>query len=209
MTAFADDVGALDSFITEKLGPLPSRPLGWPDEIEAALLDAVFSIQARYGNETSGVRAVVKRWRTRLGAPEAADDLDVLAATTPEDLAKTVQNASQTSGRLKAAIVIDAAKALSNAGLKHASDFDGSSEQKRAYLSVKGCGPVTWSYFGMLLGKPDVKADTWIVRFVSKALDRQVSPPEAHDLVVQAAAERGVDATQLDHAIWRYARTSV
>ena len=88
----------------------------------------------------------------------------------------------------------------------HANQFDLSQQHKRAYLSVKGCGPVTWSYFGMLLGFPDVKADTWIVRYVSKALGRQTSSTEAQRIVNHVAQQREISATQLDHAIWQYAR---
>lgn len=75
-------------------------PGGWPDQIESALLDAVFSIQARYGGPDSGVRAVVKRWREWRGTP--ADDLRELARQDPEALADIVKNRAKVSGRLKA-----------------------------------------------------------------------------------------------------------
>ena len=52
-------------------------PGGWPGEIEAALIDAVFSIRARYGTGENGVRGVVKRWRDERG--DVLDDLRALA----------------------------------------------------------------------------------------------------------------------------------
>lgn len=105
-------------------------------------------------------------------------------------------------------IVVDAADALANVGLVHAGDFTGRPDQRKAYLSIRGCGPVTWTYFGMLLGEPGVKADTWIVRFVHDALGRSVTSTEAEALVSEAAAELRVSNSQLDHAIWQAARSS-
>lgn len=180
-------------------------PGGWPGQIEAALLDTVYSVRARYGGPDTGVRRVVKRWiHHRDGC---ADDLTVLARQDPNDLARVVGNSAKASRRLKAAIVVDAAGALVDAGLHHADDFTGSTTQRRAYLSVNGCGPITWAYLGMLLGKPGVKADTWIVRFVNAAVAGQVTPKQAEHLVHAAANELSVNATQLDHAIWQAARS--
>jgi len=180
-------------------------PGGWPGQIEAALLDAVYSVRARYGGPDTGVRRVVKRWIMHRDG--SADDLTVLAHQEPADLARIVSNSAKASRRLKAAIVVDAAEALAGAGLHHADDFTGSDSQRRAYLSVTGCGPVTWAYLGMLLGKPGVKTDTWIVRFVSAAVEGQVTPKQAEHLVIGAANKLGVTATQLDHAIWQTARS--
>lgn len=201
------DVDRLLASIDSRVGQaIPEWPGGWPGQIEAALLDAVFSIQARYGGPTTGVRAVVTRWRDHRGGP--IDDLSKLAAADPEDVAGIVHSRARASQRLKAAIVVDAADALANVGLVHAADFTGRPDQRKAYLSVRGCGPVTWTYFGMLLGVPGVKADTWIVRFVQDALGRSVTPTEAEALVSEAAAELRVPDSQLDHAIWQAARSS-
>ena len=66
---------------------------------------------------------------------------------------------------------------------------------------------MTWDYFGMLLGKPGIKAVRWIVRFVSRALDREVSASEARSLFIAAAASAlNATATELDHAVWAYER---
>ena len=79
-------------------------------------------------------------------------------------------------------------------------------EARKAYLSVRGCGPATWSYFRMLLGHDDVKPDIWIQRFVQDKLPNVKSSGEASRLVHSVATRLGVDARELDHAIWRYRR---
>ncbi|MCX2967239.1 hypothetical protein [Gordonia aquimaris] len=203
-----DQVEALDRYVTSTLGDsLPAWPGGWPGEIEAALIDAVFSIQARYGGPQTGVRGVVKRWRDHQARP--LDDLEVLAQVDPAEFIRIVDNSSQASGRPKAAIVVDAARALTDVGVRHARQFRSTPDQKAAYLSVKGCGPVTWSYLGMLLGSPDIKADTWILRFVEKAVGHRVASQEARQLLTAVAAKRDVNATELDHAVWDYARRNL
>jgi hypothetical protein len=103
--------------------------------------------------------------------------------------------------------VIEAAGKLAAVGVRHARQFDDSEQAAMAaYLSVKGCGPVTWAYFRMLLGHDDVKADTWVIRFVGDALPHVRGATET-SLLVQAVAElMNVDQRELDHAIWRYRR---
>ena len=68
--------------LTKKLPPRPWAPWpgGWPYQIELAVLDAVFSIRARYGKSeeeskpATGVRRVLDHWRCHR------------ATTNPDDL---------------------------------------------------------------------------------------------------------------------------
>jgi hypothetical protein len=193
--------------VVQTIGTSPATwPGGWPGEIEAALLDAVFSARARYGSRTkgSGVFGVVTRWREEQGG--RADDLHRLASADEAEL-RRITNNGRLSGRSKAAVVIDAAGALVGAGVVHAEDLPARmSDARAAYLSVKGCGPVTWSYFRMLLGFEDVKPDTWVMRFVRDAAPGVASTEAARELVHEVAALMGVSPTDLDHAIWRYQR---
>ena len=76
---------------------------------------------------------------------------------------------------------------------------------RRAYLSVKGCGPVTWAYLRMLANVDDVKADTWINRFVRDKIP-DATTAQAAALVAAVATEMHVEARRLDHAIWAYRR---
>lgn len=176
---------------------------GWPNEIEAALLDAVLSIRSRYGKKpTTGVRGAVGRYREHRGA--ALDDLAALAAIEPVELQTVLRNRQKTGRVTKAEAIVNAAAAMAAIGVVHAADLDPTSEVHRStYCSVRGLGPVTWRYFTMLLGTPGVKADTWIVRFVADALSRPASSAEAEELVGAAADAREVDRIALDHAIWR------
>jgi hypothetical protein len=90
----------------------------------------------------------------------------------------------------------------SRLGVAHADQLDTmSGEHERAYRSVHGLGKVTWIYFGMNLGRPGVKADTWITRIVEQALGRRASTDESGELVLAAAGRLGLDPTQLDYAI--------
>ena len=114
----------------------------------------------------------------------------------------------QTQDGSPAEIVVEAANALKNVGVRNAADVLEKEEPARvAYRSVKGCGPVTWRYFRMLVGLDDVKPDTWVMRFVQDRLPHIHTTDEAALLIAGAAAELGVEAKQLDHAIWLYRRS--
>lgn len=90
--------------------------------------------------------------------------------------------------------------------MQHAEQLDPVAH-RRSYTSVKGLGEITWSYFCMLLGHQDVKADTWIQRFVHESLGRPTDGKEAQSLVREAATLLHVDARDLGHAIWPYMRS--
>ena len=201
------DVQQLVHFITAELprDTWTPWPGGWPDQIEAALIDAVLSISAQYGSAENGVRGAVARYRIARGT-DRPNDLVKLAEYDPEQL-QIVLNNQKVSGRTKATAVVEAAGNLLAAGVKSAADLDPRNPvHKKAYTCVHGLGPVTWEYFGMLLGKPGIKADRWIVRFVNRALCREVSPSEARSLLIEAAGELKATPTDLDHAVWAYER---
>ncbi|WP_020143923.1 hypothetical protein [Terracoccus sp. 273MFTsu3.1] len=203
----SNDLDVLHDYVVETIGSSPPEwPGGWATEVEAALIDAVFSVRARYGSRKrlTGVYGAVVRWRDSRGEP--ADDLRALAYFDETNL-RTLTNSGKISGRYKAAIVIQAAQALVAVGVVHAEDVSTRlPEARAAYLSVKGCGPVTWSYFRMLLGIDDVKADTWLMRFVQDRLPHVHTTEHASRLVTGVADRMNVSATELDHAIWSYRR---
>lgn len=182
-------------------------PGGWPNQVEAALLDAVLSIRAVYGQSHNGVRGAIYRWQT-ITKRDQVDDLMVLAEWAPSRLADVIGAQTVPGGNLKAQAITEAARRLSDVGLRHASDVDPLAvPQRRAYLGVRGLGPVTWEYFLMLLGRPGVKADTWITRFVHEATGKHYLPDQVRDLVVAASRELDVAPVALDHAIWDYMRS--
>ncbi|KAD3515007.1 hypothetical protein GD627_11900 [Arthrobacter yangruifuii] len=201
------DISTLVEFIQAELPRDLWKPWpgGWPEQIEAALIDAVLSIAAQYGTPENGVRGAVSRYRKAVGT-DRPDDLARLAAYDPDEL-QTVLNDQKVSGRTKASAIIEAAGNLLALGVKTAADLDAHDPaQKRAYTCVHGLGPVTWEYFGMLLGKPGVKADRWILRFVRRGLGRELASAEARSLLHEVADRLDAMPTELDHAIWAYER---
>ena len=212
------EVERLKKAITDTLPePWAEWPGGWPDEVEAALIDAVLSIRANYGSSSStGVRGAVRRYRDEVGGGPL-NDLARLAAYSPAQLESVLKNQQKTSGVSKAQAITEAANALIAAGVTKAEHVS-PEDHRSAYTRVQGLGKVTWEYFTMLLGHPGIKADTWITRWVSDAVgaDRQLTSAHANELLKQAATELGIDAggaerpnlTQLDHAIWKVARTT-
>ncbi len=199
------DVAALLKHIGRALpSTWTAWPGGWPDQVELAPLDAVLSIRSRYGSPTTGVRKRVALYQQHRGA-DRADDLTVLAGIDSRELAALLQTQQRTGGVLKADAIVQAAVRLTEVGVRHAADLDpNSASQKRAYVGVTGLGPVTWQYLLMLVGKPGVKADTWICRFVEEAVGHPVSAHEAEGLVREAAKALNVSPTALDHAIWSH-----
>jgi hypothetical protein len=143
MTAPSADVALVVAAVKTEL---PTRWAqwggGWPNEVEAALIDAVLSIRNRYGKKpTSGVRGSVGRYRTdRDTVP--LDDLDVLAGYSLDRLTAVLDNRQKTGGVPKAQALINAAGVLSTAGIRHAAELNPNSLKHRAaYCSVKGLGP--------------------------------------------------------------------
>lgn len=91
-------------------------------------------------------------------------------------------------------------------GVHRAADVDPVAHRS-AYTGVHGLGWITWEYFTMLLGKPGVKADTWITSSVSTKIGEGVSSKEAHATLIAAGERLQVESlTQLDHVIWNDAR---
>jgi len=201
-------IEVLHRYVLETVGPEPaSWPGGWPDELEAGLIDAVFSVRARYGNRErkTGVFGAVTRWREHRGGP--ANDLRVLAATDSQTL-RAITNNGKVARRYKADVVIDAAAALDKAGIVTAQDFRDSQKAARAaYLSVKGCGPVTWTYLGMLSEVDGIKPDTWLKRFVQDRIPN-ARQEEVTSLLTAVAERMNIEARRLDHAVWAYRRSA-
>lgn len=185
---------------------------GWKGRIGTALVDAVFSIRAKY-TAKDPTRGVIGRLVAFNEArPEAMDDLDALIELGEHELAR-IMGRGVTGGRKKAACVIEAAQNLRalDPPVTTAADLLGADplQVKKAYTSVHGLSWVTCEYFQMLLGKPGVKADTMIVRFVNAALEASGLDPvdarSARELVVQASGVdvRGATLTHFEHALWR------
>ncbi|WP_141236328.1 hypothetical protein [Brevibacterium casei] len=184
---------------------------GWIDEISTALLDAVFSIRARYraADPSRGVSGRVRTFRDVEAG--ARDNLVVLSSLGSVRIGEII-GFGTTGGRPKSEAVIAASDRFIAAGIIHARDFleADAHEMKRTYTSVRGLGWVTFEYFTMLLGVPGVKADTMITRFVNNALiAANIEPVGSHsarEIVVDTFDKSGRNGSlsAFENALWRF-----
>ncbi len=207
----ADTIGDQDSWV--------GYPGGWAGQIELALLDAVFSANARYGKPASGGRAatgvhkVIDNWREVRGV-SPLDSLSALIAAAQdlglENLPDRLDNRQTVPGGAmrKGVAVYEAAVRLAGVGVDHSSDL--ADDQVRgaaleAYTSVPGLGWVTFDYFLSLLGHPTVKADRMVIRFVKAAVGATPTAEDARTLLLASSTALEVeDPRVLDHAVWEY-----
>lgn len=220
MNAPSQDVARVLAHVHATIGEPGSWgkwPGGWPGDIEAALVDAVFSARAVYRSKRGrGIYANVVDWRDARDRRSWA--LDALIA---EIDAAGVSNwackfgnlqvsprrlASAPSGSLKAAAVRQAACVLREHGINEASqiDINNVKDAKLALRSVPGIGYATSNYFLMLLGAPGVKPDRMIHRFLKEATGHAFTDTEAERTTWAAAEQLCVQSHELDHAIWRF-----
>lgn len=185
---------------------------GWPDEVGTALVDAAFSMRARYHSENPGAGVFHRVQKFQSTFPRATDDLEALAALDVNEL-RSIMGSGKSAGRHKAECVLDAAKAFLRLDppVRTAAEVRERDPQliSNTYASVRGLGGITAEYFLMLLGVPGVKADVMIVRFVNAALAAEnlsrVGAKDARELVVQSHGQddHGVGLIAYEHAIWR------
>lgn len=202
-----------------------AEPPGYRSSLALCIIDAIQSTGVRY----SSVVRVVNRYRAARaecgadantdGAPELEASFDAIGGVDPWATRIGTRNRVSThpGAPLKAEAVRDAARVLRKAGIETTEDFRASASEEQhsgtaevAWRSVAGQGSgVTWHYARILAGVPGVKPDRMILRFVSDALQTRpdrITTANAIKLVSDAAAELGVSATALDHAIWRFQR---
>jgi hypothetical protein len=219
MTTPAEDAEKVTAHITSTLGP-PGEwwwPGGWPGDIEAALVDAVFSARAVYRSKNGkGIFANVASWRdgrdrAALSLEGLIGEIDGLGVDGWADHFRNHQHsptrpASAPGGPSKAAAVREAAEALRNQGINTAADVDlGTTEIVQHVLrSIPGIGGTTASYFLMLLGAPGVKADRMVHSFLRDAAGHAFSNTRAENVIKAAAGQLNVQPHVLTHAIWRY-----
>ncbi len=213
------DVQQVAAYIASTVGPpgdWAQWPGGWPGDIEAALIDAVFSARAVYRSKRGrGVHARVVDWRqarerTHFSLESLAAEIDHLgiegwAQQFGNEQVSPGRPTSAPGGASKTAAVREAAAILRNVGISTASDITVESVDaaKGALRSVSGIGYATSNYFLMLLGLPGVKPDRMIHRFLKEATGRGLTNREAERVLIEAAQEFGVPVHELEHAIWR------
>ena len=178
---------------------------GWPNSIATALIDAVYSSQAKYSAMLPRIRNVDKQLDGTLSDLLKWNEADLRALLTNH-------KAGPGSPKViyKSEAVLQAAANLHSLGIDTAEDLrefaeeeSGLGQLKKAVTKVHGIGAVLFDYFLMNLGIPGVKADTHIVSFVSDAIGRAVHPKEARALLIEAHETwEKHSLIAFDHAIW-------
>ena len=167
------DLAKLLEAITNSIGgeqSWPPYPGGHPDEVEAALLDSVFSLMAVYGSANAGPRAVVRRWRDHVGTRPLNSlsglvaDVDRAGGTDAfrvilKHNGIAVPNAKDQP--TKAAAIYGIATTLVAFGIDNAEDVRSKNEEApndlfRAITKERGVADAGATYFLMLLGVPGV-----------------------------------------------------
>lgn len=207
--------------VKRELGPREDwkRPRGYPDSLALCVIDSVFSLRARYSTVENVVGAYRQARATQDGVADTDGTPELLSAIETAggpDRAATLlfRNHGRAPGtkELKASAVANGARALVEVGVSTAEDLrkelavSAEAPSKAGWLSVAGLGPASWAYLGMLTGADGVKGDTWIVRFVSRAVGEHTAPQRASRAVQEAAGILQVPAAVLDHRIWSHER---
>jgi len=187
--------------------------VGWPGDIETAIVDAVFSIRYNYDLLVPRLKSWVVTGRgPRPSGPNLVDlRADITASGGPGGWAKINFTGHFTGGRPKADAIDDAAGALVWRGIKTAADVtqDCVHEFMETLQSIRGIDFATSRYAAMLLGFQEVKPDIQVRRFIKAALDREVHKDAEVVVLLKTAAEAlgAPDVRALDHAVWKYQRT--
>lgn len=204
VTAINDDLGDADSW---------PAPVEFPDSLALCALNSVYSLRAT----SSSAANVLKRYRELRPTAGTDSGPDLLQAMDevggPEAFAQDVlQNASKLPGttRLRTTGIYEGLTRLATADLAVTTaarlrEAAGDGAVKRAWRSVIGFGPLSWSYLLMNAGvDSQTKPDVMVLRFITRALglDREVSPERGRQLLVDAAAELDVRPRMLDRAMW-------
>lgn len=217
------------------LGELPARERRWT-HLSLCVLDAVFSIGARYPSTTRVVRAYAQlaelphtlEQAERVAAGHFAATEEPVSALRdridragPDAFARQLGNRQRTSTRggvLKAAAAREFANILAEHRVERLADVPpllcdshrvAAVEQALAQVPGHGQHGIRVSYLWMLSGDDQhVKPDRMVVGWLSSVLGRPVLVGEASALVSSAAAELGVTPWSLDHALWSTQRSA-
>lgn len=205
--------------ITEDLGD-PSAwivPVEFPNSLALCALNSVYSLNnlsAAAGNVLARYRAFRPTADTDSG-PDLLEAMD--SAGGPRDFAANILRNERPLARsnrmrsegiyegLSRLAALDAAVTTTEHLRKAV--VDGSTAAQNAWLSVKGFGPLAWSYLIMNAGVgSETKPDVMIQRYLARALGeiKGPGPARTRELLQLAAIQLSVEPRDLDRAIWRY-----
>ena len=204
----------LDAVRTELGDPRTwGAPVEMRDSLALCALNSVHSLRAG----APSVRRVLRRYRDHRAAMGADPEQDsgpdlravIDAAGGPAGFSGDVtRNHSKLPGtkRLRADGIYEALGNLEDLSIttaeqlrEHAED----DETRRAWIRVKGLGPLSWQYLLMNAGVGSLtKPDVMIRGFLKRVLGERVSVSRATQLLTAAAQELDVEVRALDRAIW-------
>jgi len=199
--------------------------------VPLCILDAVFSIGARYESVQALVERYTRRYDLPLHRPSAVlpdplnqAEVSVLVgqieAIGPERFAVEVLHNRRPTSPRNGILRSEAARrfgvALETHGVQTFQDLTGGAQDPaldRDLRAVHGQGSgIAVKYFFMLAGADHlVKPDRMIMRFLRRVLDRPVSAEEAQQLLGEVAdvlsiKGKAVTTGAVDYAIWSHER---
>lgn len=213
------ELNVLVRAIAEDLGDPADwdAPVEFPGSLALCALNSVYSLRA----SSASVRNVIARYREfrpMAGAESGSDLMEAMdSAGGPADFAREIlRNESKLPGtnRLRPEGIYDGLSRLAALDIPVTSTehlrtaaTNGSSSARRAWLSVRGFGPLAWSYLIMNAGiSTETKPDVMVQRYIARALGdpNKLNAVRTRELLQLAAAEFSVEPRDLDRAIWRY-----
>ncbi len=209
------------SFALRELGD-PStweRPTGYRSSLALCVVDSIWSIGIRYSTVKKVLNLYLhERGLEGLSASQACTDgpTEFLAwyealgqPSSPERLAEAVQNRNRTSSRggvLKAEAVIQAMTLLQQLGIETTDALLEREDELGSLWKSQIAGQrsgISWAYLLMLAGKPGVKPDRMVHRFMTRmGAPRRMSPEEFVALIHTELDDSRIIPTDIDHQIW-------
>jgi hypothetical protein len=222
MTLSVDEQWAVTDAV-RRLDIVP-RKLRWA-HLSLCVLDAVFSINARYG----GTARVVRRYAQHAGldplvdlpltAPLTGQQLDDFlelgrslgAERLASDVLKNRQLTSTRNGTRKAEAALQYGQVLLDHGVhdladvaRVVNDADTVARIDTDLATIRGHGSgARRDYLWMVAGDDSrVKPDRMVFRWLAAVLNREVTYAEAGQALSAAAAAQPATPWEVDHAIW-------
>lgn len=211
------DLDLLMKAIAEDLGD----PSGWSAPVEFGDSLALCALNSAYSlNGTSAAaKNVIARYRAFRPTADTDSGPDLMAAMDsaggPANFAVTVlrnERPLPRTNRLRPEGIYEGLSKLATLDTavtttKHlrAAVADGHTAAEEAWLSVKGFGPLAWSYLIMNAGvatetKPDVMVQRYLARVLNE--DNKLGTARTRQLLQLAATKLAVEPRALDRAIW-------
>ena len=209
------------AFVLQELGEPANweRPTGYRSSLALCVLDSIWSIGIRYSTVKKVLNLYLQqRGLAGLSASQACTDgpTEFLGwypalgqPSSPERLAEAVQNQNRTSSRggvLKAEAVIQAMTLLQQLGIETTDALLEREDELGSLWKSQIAGQrsgISWTYLLMLAGKPGVKPDRMVHRFMTRmGAPRGMSPEEFVALIHTELDDSRITPSDVDHQIW-------